>query len=196
MYASMVLRDGIEVGINKKEYETIIPKIRMTANVKMYRNPEGHYIVLSPSNLQMIKYYGDESDEPKPYVKQEKVETKVVEKPKVEEKPKKRTPEELAIIAEVEGKLPKETIPTVDAEEKKDPLAEMIEKSNCKHESSKLELYRQHTAKGIRYFPVCSFCGKRERYISEAKILEGAYAGTPNEKWTEDDIVNAKVWVD
>ena len=75
-------------------------------------------------------------------------------------------------------------------------LTKMMEKSNCKHEPEKMELYIQHTAKGIRYFPLCSFCGKRERYVAESKIVKGEYAGTPNEKWTADDIAHAKPWIE
>jgi hypothetical protein len=75
-------------------------------------------------------------------------------------------------------------------------MAEMLEKSNCKHEPDKMVLYRQHTAKGIRYFPRCSFCGKRERYISESKIVKGEYKGTVNEKWTETDIADAIDWIE
>jgi hypothetical protein len=59
-----------------------------------------------------------------------------------------------------------------------------------------MEMFIQHTAKGYRYFPVCKFCGKRERYVSEKKILDGKYAGTPNAKWTTDDIANAKPWIE
>jgi hypothetical protein len=75
-------------------------------------------------------------------------------------------------------------------------ISDMTAKSNCKHEPDKLELFVQHTAKGVRYFPVCSFCGKRERYISESKILNGEYEGTPNEKWTEESLANALPWVE
>lgn len=199
----MIMRDGIEVPINKREYETIVPKIRMTANMKMYKNPEGHFIVLTPSNLQMIKFYGEE-----PEVEETEEKPQAVKKSEIipeqkelkESKPKdKISPEERAkIIAEVEGKnFVKDVHPTIGEEElEKDPLAEMIEKSNCKHEVEKLELYRQHTAKGIRYFPVCSFCGKRERYVSESKIVKGKYVGTPHEHWVESDITNAKAWID
>ena len=75
-------------------------------------------------------------------------------------------------------------------------LEEMMAKSNCKHEPHKLELWRQHTAKGIRYFPRCVFCGKRERYVSESKIVKGEYKGTVNEKWTEESIAKAQVWIE
>jgi hypothetical protein len=73
-------------------------------------------------------------------------------------------------------------------------MAELTEKSNCKHATQ--ELYIQHTAKGIRYFPICSFCGKRERYVSESKINKGEYVGTANEKWTDADIANAKPYIE
>jgi hypothetical protein len=53
-----------------------------------------------------------------------------------------------------------------DIEEKQeDAMKELMEKSNCAHPESKRVFYRQDTSKGSRYFPVCSFCGKRERYV-------------------------------
>jgi hypothetical protein len=82
------------------------------------------------------------------------------------------------------------------ATRKKKAMEDLMSKSNCKHEAEKLELFRQETAKGARYFPVCSFCGKRERYVSEKKIKDGAYAGTVNEKWTLDDVATAKPWIE
>jgi hypothetical protein len=142
----------------------------------------------------MIKFYGDEDIEAKPKDDLGGKPHPKAKKPPGAKTKKEMSPEELAIIAEVEGSLPKEE-PKTEEPEEKDPLAEMIEKSNCKHEPEKLVLYTQHTAKGVRYFPVCSFCGKRERYVSEKKIVEGDYAGTPNEKWTDEDIVNAQEYV-
>ena len=110
-------------------------------------------------------------------------------------------------IPEVEVEEPRGTIDSVDqlvvavkeVSTKKtadDIIEEMTAKSNCKHEPEKMELYIQHTAKGIRYFPVCSFCGKRDRYVSESKVIAGEYVGTPNEKWTEKDITHAKAWIE
>jgi len=93
------------------------------------------------------------------------------------------------IIGEIQSQ---EVIPKTNSE----ILDIMKEKSNCKHEPEKQSLYVQHTAKGKRYFPVCDFCGKRERYISEKKIADKAYVGTPNEKWTLDDIKTAKSWIE
>lgn len=206
-YAQMIMAHNVVVDINKREYETIVPKIRMSANIKMYRNPEGHFIVLSPSNLIMIKFIGEETegiDFPKS-LETLRAEGQVAGKPaplkeivpEQKEEPlapkRELSDEEKAIIA-AEPKLDK--VQADPEAPKKDPLEEMIEKSNCKHETEKLELYIQHTAKGIRYFPVCSFCGKRERYVSESKIVKGEYAGTPNGHWTEADIVSAKAWTD
>jgi hypothetical protein len=120
-------------------------------------------------------------------------------------------PEVAGQVIDTEPKLPHNpittnTVPNIpeQKEQVKQPkpktndemLAEIMQKSNCKHEPEKLELYIQHTAKGIRYFPRCSSCGKRERYVSEKKILEGTYAGTPNEKWTKEDLAHAKPWIE
>lgn len=206
-YAEFIMRDGISIPMNKREYETVVPKMRMSANLKMYRTPDGDFIVLTPSNLQMIKFIGEEVegvDFPKS-LETLRAEGLVADKPipveklkedvYIEPTPKKKelSDEEKAIIA-AEPKLDKAV---ADPEAPKvDPLERMLELSNCKHEKEKLELYIQHTAKGIRYFPVCSFCGKRERYVSESKIVKGEYAGTPNEHWTEADIVGAKTWMD
>lgn len=201
-YAQFIMRDGVTVDMNKREYETVVPKMRMSANLKMYKTPDGDYLVLTPSNLQVIKFIGEEVegiDYPKS-VETLRAEGPVAEKPapkkvaEPEPAPKKELSDEEKAIIAAEPKL--DTAQEQPEEPKKDPLAEMIAKSNCKHEKEKLELYLQHTAKGIRYFPVCSFCGKRERYVSESKIVKGEYAGTPNEHWTEADIVNAKTWLD
>lgn len=68
-------------------------------------------------------------------------------------------------------------------------LEDMLAKSNCKHTNQ--SLFVQHTAKGVRYFPVCDFCGKRDRYVSEKKVLDGEYP-----EWKMEDIDNAKPWID
>lgn len=68
--------------------------------------------------------------------------------------------------------------------------AEMLAKSNCKHETQVL-MYTQ-TTKGKRYFPVCTFCGKRDRYLSADKIKDGSYKHTNLEHWTVGDLMDAK----
>jgi len=96
-------------------------------------------------------------------------------------------------LKEAEMNFQKEAPKKKTAEER---LAEITAKSECQHEPTKLRLYVQHTAKGIRYFPVCGYCGKRERYVSESKIMKNEYVGTVNEKWNENDIAEATPWVD
>ena len=80
-----------------------------------------------------------------------------------------------------------EVAETLLAAVEEDPMADMLAKSACVHPNQ--SLYVQDTAKGVRYFPVCDFCGKRERYVSEKKIVDGEY-----EEWTVEDIQNAKPW--
>lgn len=104
------------------------------------------------------------------------------------------TMEFIELVPEPEIKLEKEVIEKevkdylkIDPVPKEDPMEDMLAKSNCLHQNQ--TLYVQHTAKGIRYFPVCDFCGKRERYVSEKKILDGEYPS-----WSLEDIENAKPW--
>ena len=86
--------------------------------------------------------------------------------------------------------VPKQTIePKVEPKSPDEVMNDMLAKSNCKHENQ--SLYLQKTAKGDRYFPVCDFCGKRDRYVSEKKVLDGEY-----DEWKYEDIENAKPWVE
>lgn len=85
-----------------------------------------------------------------------------------------------------------EEVKEVSNEPPKSPdevMNEMMAKSNCAHENQ--SLYIQTTAKGVRYFPVCDFCGKRERYVSEKKIIDGEY-----DNWTVEDVQNATPWIE
>ena len=60
-----------------------------------------------------------------------------------------------------------------DIEEKrKEQMDDMMAKSNCQHEDSKMVIYRHDTKKGSRFFPVCSFCGKRERYVKAESLSD------------------------
>ena len=102
------------------------------------------------------------------------------------------TMEFIELIPEEETETKKVSRPAVrqePTEESKDPMEDMLAKSNCTHVNQ--SLYIQRTAKGIRYFPVCDFCGKRERYVSEKKIVDGEY-----ENWTVEHLQNAKDWIE
>jgi len=162
---------GKELQITEDEFQNIAPKLG-ARGIKCSKTDDNHLIPLNSTTMEFIEHVPE-----KPEVKMVPKETVVVQEDKPE--PKEEEPEK------------KEKPKTQD-----ELLAEMMEKSGCTHPSEKLELYLQKTAKGDRYFPVCSFCGKRERYVSEKKILENAYAGTVNEKWTEEDIKNAKIWIE
>jgi hypothetical protein len=139
--------------------------------IKTQKTESGHLIPLNSMTMEYIEHIPEivtYVDGPAPRA-DSVFEPELPEMKEQKEKPKPKTQEEL--------------------------MAEMIAKSDCTHEG-KLVLYRQHTAKGIRYFPRCTFCGKRERYVSEGKIVKGEYKGTPNEVWTEADVINAIQWIE
>jgi hypothetical protein len=93
--------------------------------------------------------------------------------PPEEEDELKQMKEELdAATKEVEDKK--------DVEEKRDDaMKDIMDKSNCTHPKDKLVYYRQDTSKGSRYFPVCSFCGKRERYVKAESLSDEVKAAAP-----------------
>lgn len=159
--------------LTKREMENA-PTTFLNKGARMMRTKAGDILIFGGTNMSVIKpVWGEEIKE------DSEAETR-------------------ADIIAMETSVPEE-VPTPEPDKPKteeEIKAEMMAKSNCKHEPEKLELYIQHTAKGIRYFPVCSFCGKRERYVSESKIVEGKYEGTPNEKWTEAHIAKAKPWIE
>jgi type IV secretory pathway VirB10-like protein len=81
-------------------------------------------------------------------------------------------------------------VPEVEETEKKESihekeqrlLKEMMARSSCTHEGLEV-LHSQVTTKGTRFFPVCSFCGHRARYIKKDKL-------------TDEEMANATPWVD
>jgi hypothetical protein len=160
---------GKTLNLTKKEFENFAVKLN-AKGIKTQYTAEGHLVPLNSMTMEYIEFV--EMDEDIQYNEFQK--------------------EVAAAKAAVTTETPKPIEPKTDDE----IVADMMAKSNCPHEPDKLELYRQHTAKGIRYFPVCSFCGKRERYVSESKIVKGDYVGTPNAKWTEEDLATAKPWID
>lgn len=164
---------GKTLEITELEYQNISPKLN-AKGIKTQKTAAGHTIPLNSMTMEYIEHIPEVLDED------------IAEEPVLVAKPTMHGEE--AILE-----------PTPKKEEPKtsdEIIAEMTAKSNCKHEPEKLELYIQHTAKGLRYFPVCSYCGFRKKYVSERKIIDKAYAGTENEKWTETDIANAKPWIE
>jgi hypothetical protein len=168
---------GKTLEITEYEFANMSPKLN-SKGIKTQKTKSGHLIPLNSMTMEYIEHVPEDiicvldigDGEIGELPRTDAADPVLPEQDKQEEKPKVKTQEEM--------------------------MAEMLEKSNCKHEPDKMVLYRQHTAKGIRYFPRCSFCGKRERYISESKIVKGEYKGTVNEKWTETDIADAIDWIE
>jgi len=161
---------GKTLSITEAEFRNISPKLN-GKGIKTQRLASGHIIPMNSMTMEFIEMIPEVEEGQQFDLGNEVVGEVVLPKTDKQEAPKApKTADEI--------------------------MADMTAKSNCKHEPAKLELYRQNTAKGIRYFPVCSFCGKRERYVSERKIVEGEYGGTPNEKWTSEDVANAIQWIE
>lgn len=51
-------------------------------------------------------------------------------------------------------------------------LADIVAKSNCKHEPAKITYMKTEGKKGIRYFPLCNFCGWRGKFIAADELAE------------------------
>lgn len=165
---------GKEFKLGELEFAKIAPKLQL-GGVRLYRTGNGSFIPLNSNTMEMIEYVPDvvdiiEADDETPT-------PKILNPGTPNEIPTQPTPTE-------------EAKPSIE-DRKQSIMDELIEKSNCKHEPEKLRMFQQSTAKGIRYFPVCSFCGKRERYVSEKKVRDGEL-----ERWSGDDIDNAKMWTE
>lgn len=174
---------GKTLDITEAEFRNISPKLN-GKGIKTQRLASGHIIPMNSMTMEFIEMI-PEVEEGQQFDLGNGVVVGEVIQPMMHG--------EEAILEPMSEHSEPMTLPPKTADE---IMADMTAKSNCKHEPTKLELYRQNTAKGIRYFPVCSFCGKRERYVSERKIVEGEYVGTPNEKWTSDDVANAIQWIE
>ena len=164
---------GKTLEITEAEFRIISPKLS-GKGIKVHRTMAGHLLPLNSSTMELIEHI------PEPEAEEEASEVARAEIIAMETK-----------LPEMNVQVERPKIKTADEQ-----LAEMTAKSNCKHEPEKLGLYIQHTAKGVRYFPVCSFCGKRERYVSESKINKGEYEGTVNGRWTDADVANAQPWIE
>jgi len=169
MSAVIHFTGGKRLEISEEEFLKIAPKLQ-GSGVRMYRQKDtGSLIPLNSNTIELIEHFEETivMEEPAPKEFEETIVNKTVVEAKEEESP----------------------------EEKQKRLeAELFAKSNCKH--TDMELYFSNSSKGKRYFPVCTFCGKRERYISLEKVKKGEYEGTPNAKWTMQDIMNAKAWLE
>jgi hypothetical protein len=62
--------------------------------------------------------------------------------------------------------------PPTREEKAKDILAEIIDRSNCKHEQEKLCLMTVGSKKGQKFFYTCSYCGWRGRWVKAENLSE------------------------
>lgn len=177
MAAIIHFTSGKQLKISEREFRQIAPKLQ-AGGVRLYRQGKtGNLIPLNSNTMELIEHIKEEETNAVKSVEQTK------------ELPKEVAPNSEKLDAEAQ-KLEEESV-----EEKRKRLeAEMFAKSNCKHE--KQELYYTQTNRGKKYFPVCTFCGKRDRFISIEKIKNDEYIGTPNDVWTMKDVMNAKVWTE
>lgn len=149
-------------------------KRAMNAGFRYYKCIDGMIIPFNHNTIEFIEPI-EPTSVPEP------------EAPKKVEVVPEPTPEEVQMKEEKEqGEADRET--------KKERLAKMEEefmaRANCKHKNgdgtTKYVIRYVGTVNGRKYFPVCSFCGHRGRYVGVPKIEEGR---DPN--WTMEDIKNA-----
>jgi hypothetical protein len=150
---------GKTLDISEQEFDNMSPKLN-GKGIKCQKTNAGHLIPLNSTTMEFIEHI-EEKEEPNMF---DSTIESLKKEGKFEDKP------------EVEPKKTEEEIMDL-----------MIAKSNCEHPTQ--SLYVQHTAKGVRYFPVCDFCGKRDRYVSEKKIVDGEY-----DNWSVEDVETAKPW--
>ena len=148
---------GKTIEISGKEYSKMAPRMQ-ASGVRLYRTSKGDFIPLNSNTMELI-----ELGEPEAMPKE------VAPSPE----PMKPTKAEVEVMVEkVEKQETRE-------DEQQRLLEEITAKSDCVHEEK--EIYKQSTTKGDRWFPVCTFCGKRDRFVKADSL-------TPAEK------LNAKVW--
>lgn len=176
-----------------KELDQPWDKFPQKLNFGGLRLLKGHNNLLIPLNSTTIEFVEYEEDEVEEYPR-----IKVSEVTTSESRPE--YPEDKPVASdELVGEPADESTmePVLPEPEKETPqetqdrmLAEMMEKSNChknKHEGQDMIIYYQETSVGKsktparRYFPVCSFCGVRERYVKASDL-------------TDEQKENAKVW--
>lgn len=156
---------GKVMDITMHEYTKIMPKMK-NGGIRFYDTRRGDLIPLNSTTIEMIT----KGDMPAPL--EEAVEVVEYVMPDSQETMKYAAKAEV-----VEEK--KES----DEEKAQRQMNDIIAKSNCAHPKEKSEMYKKDTAKGTRYFPVCTFCGKRERYVKADSL-------------SAEEKLNATVWSD
>jgi len=160
--SKIVFNSGKELEFPYEKWNETLVKLK-TGGIRMLAiNDKDLGLVMVPLNSNNMEHI-EQGPAPEPKEKEVEVEQPV-------EEVKEEEPQEEK----------KET-----AQEKRDRLLEELkDKSNCKHPPELLELYRQETKTGTKYFNVCSFCGFRSRFIAKKDLEERGL-----------DLDNAKEWI-
>lgn len=107
------------------------------------------------------------------------------------EEPKPVVPKKEAAEAKPEKKKTMTEIKEKELTNQAKQEADFMAKANCIHKDGNgvtlRKLYFTETVNGRKYFPVCEFCGHRERYVGVPKIEAGE-----NALWTMEDVRSAK----
>lgn len=143
------------------EWDKLAPKLLM-AGIRLFKPEPDVLIPLNSQTIALIENIVEEVEEVEEDKTEEVVKSEEIEAPKETEEPEKE----------------------LSAQEKQDAaIALMKELSSCEHEN--YEYYYQVIGSGPkaqkRYFPVCTKCGIRQRYVKAAGL-------------TDEEKENAKIW--
>lgn len=160
---------GKEQDIETGRFDRFITELK-SRGIRLMLDTNEERRLLIPLNSHTIEYVIEERDE-------------IVEVPDEDAKEDGLTVEEELEAIKAEAIAAKKEVDSKkDIEEKReDAMNEIMAKSNCQH--VEVEIFRHDTTKGSRYFPVCTFCGKRERYVKADSL-------------TDEQKENAELWKD
>jgi hypothetical protein len=171
---------GKTLEIDEQEFNGISTKLQYKGIRIQVIKSTGDLVPLNSSTIEFIEKADPTFDD----IFEDMDEVIITDVESVEEEKRRIIAEEQ--IVELPKQEERAVRPLTDAEKQDKLLAEMIEKSNCTHGDGKQKMFKQDTKQGIKYFPVCTHCGKRERYVSGKKIKEGVITD-----WTMEDLANA-----
>jgi hypothetical protein len=167
---------GKSLELEEGEDQKFLRNIKLRGNIRYYETMAGHLIPLNSQTIELVEIMKDPTDA---LIDTLPVEIEVDEE-KLNESMETPVPEM--------DEMNKQEAPKTKTQD--ELLEEMRKRSDCNHEGL-LQMCVSETKQGRRYFPVCSFCGHRMRYVGKQKVAEGK---DPN--WTIEDLRNAKSYVE
>jgi hypothetical protein len=85
----------------------------------------------------------------------------------------KHTPQPPNVVEEKAPVRQEDSGPAESGQERSEKaMAELIAKSSCIHEEDKIMYNKLVGKRGVRYFPVCTFCGWKGKYVSEDSLSD------------------------